>query len=641
MIIRHSTVIPQMVQKSLRYTALIRHSKTTVAHAGLPSFRNLTQYTKPIERPKELDVDVGVTSDVLSRLSTTHSFFKRGIPLHEATNECYEYYKKANKILLLDILQYIRINQQLLNFLIDCYPKSRSVRSLLLVNINQIILNGNDQVTMAIVWLFKKHNLLSPVVMDRVNTLSKTYQTLTSYEFKTAIGNIFIAQAATAGEPLLAASFALTLKDEGVLTTELPLLLRTLCIANNQKFAYNSYTILKLIEVFGVEFNEVNLIIDHMIQEKESAYFANITLAKLSKFYSHPEFLEIATKVMEKNIECGSLHKALKLWKKYVPVNKVDFVYTKHPALFKKMIIASMELEEQAILSEFIDSLPELILAKPDLIDQSLKYFGNIKQSTSQFELLVKQLQPPLNRLSLSVLFESFLMQNNEVAADRFLQTILNSKNGITYKDFNAIINKLLRQGKLDSCISMIKQSDVQISKKAYVSVLKYVLFHHVSTDLKTDFINNLISLFKKLSPSDQALQELTRVLMVYLLNTINNRLSRRLYETFSSQSVYDRVSKQTFSFKRFYIPDGMNSLIRVDGANRLPCLKIIGKRAVVDEDSELLQWTINEMRTVGGTLDEILACFHEQDSKFLRSLLKEQLSQSLEWNDSRLGIPS
>lgn len=620
-----------MVRRSLRDITLTRHSNSAVPHTSLPFIRNRTQYTKPIDRPKELDVDAGLTSDVLERLSATHSFFKPGTPLYQATHECYEYYKRANKNLLLDILHYTRINQQLLNFLIDCYPKSRSVRSLLLVNISQIILNGNDQVTMAILWLLKKHSLLPPVLMDRVNTLSETYQTLTSSEFKAAVGNIFIVLAATAGEPLLAASFALTLKDEGILFTELPLLLRTLCVADNQKFAYNSFTILKLIDEFGVEFNEVILVIDHMIKEKESAYFANVTFAKLSKFYSHPEFLEIVTKVMEKNIECGCLHKALELWKKYVPVNKVDFVYTKHPALFKTMIIASMEAEEKTILSEFIESLPELILAKPDLIDQSLKYFGNIKQKTSQFELLVKQLQPPLNRLTLTVLFESFLMQNNEVASERFLQTILNSKNGITYKDFNAIIIKLLRQGKLDSCIAMIKQSDVQISKKAYVSVLKYVLFHHVSKELKAEFFNNLISLFKKLSSSDEALQELTRVLMVYLLNTINNRLSRRLYETFSSQSVYDRGSKQTFDFRRFYIPDGMNAFIRVDGANRLRCLKIIGKRAVVDEDSELLRWTINEMRTSGIPLDEILHCFREQGSKFLQSLLKEEFSHLLE----------
>lgn len=600
---------------------------------GLVFIPSRNKNYKFIKRPQQLrQADAELMGEAFERLSKAHSYFEVDVPLRRGANACYKYYKDKDKNLLLDIMLHLRSNQQFLNFLMECYPKSRTVRVLVLTSLMRIIVDGNDQVTMGILWTLRKNNLLSPIIVNDFDKLLNNYKTLSSSEFKSAAGSAFITHTAASGEPLLAASLALTLDDMKISLSEqlATILLRTLCVENNQRVAYNSYTILKLTQAyegkFITTFDQLALVLDFMLKEKESAYFVNVTFNKLAaQFESNPKFLEIVLKVAEKNVECMNFEHAIALLQKYAFPERIDEV---SPELLKTLIQALIEVDERELLSKLMGLLPEQVLANPELVDQSLKYYGTIKQNVRKFEHLVKELQPPLDRLTLSVLFESFLIQNNEVAADRFLETILNSKHGVTHKDFNAIINKLLSQGNLESSISMINKTEVHVAKKAYVSVLKYVLHHeNVDGKVKSDFMNKLIKQFKRLSLSDDTLGELTRVLMRYLLNNINNRLSRRLYEIHSSDSVYEkRATSEQFSFQRFLIPDEMNSLIRINGNNRLLCLKIIGKRAVMEQDLQLLKWTIEEMRTVGGTLPDILAFFNQQDPQFMESLLKDEV---------------
>lgn len=578
-----------------------------------------------------------INASIFERLSKVYQILGgRTRRFRYTANECHEIYIQNNASLLGDLLHYPRINKDMIKFLLVNYSFSNSIKALVLDDLNRLLLAGNFEVIIKAFEKMLECDIVSASVADDFMHISIHSGKLTNSELRNALGQLLVNQALKSGEHLLASSFALKFKASNIpLDSEtIRLLLRSLAIDTTTNHIYNSYTIIKILNEFPTEHITLSEMCDlllYLSEGQQQPFFANILYDKVLQ--SSPldkqldqdlkTFLDAAIKLMQKNIESGDITRAYKIWTSIKAIKVPSIENTK---ILSKLIEKLITTNEEAAEILVRENLSKELGSYPDLQDCILRFVGTNSKHTEMFEKLVKQLKPPLRRLTLSLLFEAFLLLNDESGAEKILLFIFKSKNGINFLDFDSIIKKLIRQQKITQCIDMLKSTDIEISKLGYISVFKYLI--RTSSKDKEAFLKDLVFRYHKLDNRDKCLSLLTVSFFDYISENINNRVSRSLFIHLTRNS-HEGISLShdngnELNLEQYSFPKGFLQLLSLDSSSRLECLWTISNQSIKDYDLNTLRWCIEELRFSGVLLEDILSGIFAQDPELYTDVLEE-----------------
>lgn len=585
-----------------------------------------------------------INASIFARLSKVYQILSgRTRRFRYAANECRDIYIQNNASLLDDLLQYPRINKDMITFLFFNYTFSNSIKALILDDLNRLLMVGKFEVVLKSFEKMIESGIVSTLVESDFMHISAHSGRATETELRNTIADLIVNQAVSSGEHLLASSFALRFKASNIPLNNqtIRLLLRSLAIDTTTNHIYNSYTIIKILNEFST--NDIKLpdmcdLLLYLAEGKQQPFFANILYDRIlqSSFLDKQleeglkKFDEAAIKLMQKNIEHGDVTRAGKLWGS---IKNKEITSAKNTVALSKLIEKLIETNEDAAENIVCENLSTELHNNPDLQDCILRFFGTHPKYAEMFEKLMKQLKPPLRRLTLSLLFEAFLLQNNESGAEKILLFIFKSKNGINFLDFDSIIKKLIRQQKLTQCIDMLRSTDIEISKTGHISVFKYLIRTSNSKE-KKKFLEDLVSRFQKLDNNDECFNLLTIAFFAYVSENINNRVSRSLFTQISRNSHENisilRDSGDELNLEQYSFPKGFLQLLSLERSARLECLSIISDHAIQDYDVNTLKWCIDELRFSGVLLEDILKSIFKKDSQFYREVLQVESFPSL-----------
>ncbi|CUM46014.1 unnamed protein product [Debaryomyces fabryi] len=579
-----------------------------------------------------------INASIFERLSKVYQILSgRTRRFRYAANECRDLYIQSKASLLDDLLQYPRINKDMITFLFVNYSFSNSIKALLLDDLNRLLLAGNFEIIIKSFEKMLECGIVSASVEDNFMHITTHSGQITKIELRNALAQLLVNQALNSGEHLLASSFALEFKASSIpLNNEtIRLLLRSLAIDTTTNYIYNSYTIIKILNEFPTSHITLSDMCDlllYLAEGKQQPFFANILYDKILQSSLLDKqldedlktFLEAAIKMIQKNIEHGEITRAEKIWNS---IKAIKVLSTEHTTVLSMLIEKLIEVDEEAAGRLVSENLSIDLGSNPDLQDCILRFVGTHTKHTGTFENLVKQLKPPLRRLTLSLLFEAFLLQNNESGAEKILLFIFKSENGINFLDFDSIIKKLIKQQKITECINMLKSTDIEISKLGYISIFKYLI--RTSSKDKEAFLEDLSIRYQKLGNGDKCFSLLTAAFFDYVSENINNRVSRSLF-THLSRNSHEGISlfhdnRNELNLEQYSFPKGFLHLLSLDGSARLECLWIISNQAIKDYDLNTLRWCIEELRFSGVLLEDILSVIFTRDPEFYRDVLQEE----------------
>lgn len=569
---------------------------------------------------------------IFARLSRVYRLLgSRSRRFKYSAKECHDLYLGEHASLFEDLLKYPRINRDMITFLFVNYSFSNSIKALVLDDLTRLLFGGKFDIVIKTFEYMIERGIVSKSTETGILHLTNTK--IPDSELKSGLANLIIKQAIYSGEHILAASFALDFNTNGIPIDgeALGLLLRSLAIDTTANHTYNSYTIIKVLNEFSIEsidLSEICQLVLYLMEGGHSPFFANILFNKIlhNSLLTNQSsiFHRVGLKLIEKNIDYGNVTRAITIWNSIK--NFTD--RTDEDALVLSKIITILFESENKIADKFLlENLSTEISTHPDMRDCILRVFGREAKHIDKFEDMIKQLKPPLRRLTLLPLLEAFLIQNNESGAERILLTIFNTKNGINYLEFNAIIKKLLKQQKIDQCMEMLKSTDIEVSKRGYISVFEHVIGSPVS-EKRNEFLEDLTIRFQRLKTNDECLKLLTVRFLEYISKKMNNRLSRSLFLTIVSRSQKNHTSltaNDDLNIERFSLPKGLLLLLSLEGNSKYNCLKMISKHAIRDHDIDTLKWCVDEMRFSGVLLEDILKDILEQDSMFADEVFKEE----------------
>jgi hypothetical protein len=503
----------------------------------------------------------------------------------------------------------------MINFILKNFKSSGSIRAFVLNDVFKAIMLRNSELALSIFQkMLDKHQTFNTVT----SSLEKLNNTKSELVIKNNIipilANILLDQTIASGEPLLASSYAIQLHEASIPVTEENLhnLMLSLTINYENNHIYHCYTIIKLIDTFGTEYlntSDIELITMFFLKDTKLQYFPNLLYDKLladESLYKCQKctFINMRNMLISLNIKSGNIYKAFEIFQgsNIYPLCEDDI-----PMIV--MLLTNNKDNHEDIISK----LPPEVFQDQRIIDLLLKLYGTNSSTLDKFEGLVKRLKPPLRRLTLSLLFESFLYQNKEKAAELVLQSIFKSKNGISNQEFNAIITKLLEQGQMDQCLTMVKTADIHVSKSAYISIFRRML---IENKLESGFLDDIYRKFLKLNKEDESFAELTKSFIWFLSTRMNNRLGKKYYNVFSEYTSRSQSnSPKVINLTQFGIPDKFHKLFRFsDNRIMVQTLEIILQQSLKEQDTATVKWAIEELRFLGFAYRQIIYMVKNKD---------------------------
>lgn len=410
--------------------------------------------------------------------------------------------------------------------------------------------------------------------------------------------------------------------------------IRSLITDTNVHRTYNSFMLMKIFEEFsmkGITFEDICNILDYYNQDKGLPFFGNILFAKLkliSLDVQRPclnKFFEVCKTLIVKNLSFGSVHRGKDIW---LALRNWQVDFEKSSLKELNLIITSyLDNEKGKALTEFIGQLSTELWEKPELMTTMLRYFGS--HDRVRFSELFGKLEAPLSRETLSVLLESFMIQENEPGSRKILHSIFNSKGGLRAKDFKIIIEKLISQGNIGQCISMSMENNILVSKFAFISIFEQIL-KDANDEHKQRFVSLLVRRFKDLKTNDSALGELTLTVFRHISNCINNRASRSLYikllNIFDSEALRFKQLSDLVDIQRFGIPNEILNVCTFHTAVKTKCIKNILAEAIKEVDTNTIAWSIEELRFQGVLLQDVVSEVYSLDLTISPPLFKETI---------------
>lgn len=595
-----------------------------------------------ITDPSELEHVNALDTEIFRRLSSVYNLLMKSSPFKDTIYKCHSVYRDTGGILLQDLLKFPRINKELIKLLFGNYTFSSSIRALVLNDLCQLVIDGKNDTVLEILGQMKtySHNILSAAVLkDLESAQVHESSTVSMLEL---LANIIITQATMSGETLLGAAYLIRLDQAKIKIDDetLRLVINSLTVDDEILNSYHAYTILKLIDLYGLTIlspTEMSKKLSYLSQREQTVYFANILYNHITQRVSLKElsqeeqnqFTESFHSLIEINLNVGQFSRALDIWKQTFNKDKVN---SKSLAIIRKLL---QDLPDCDTIRAILKEVPSSVIHDDDVIDILLKMFGK-ESNLDTYNTLVKNLNPPLKRLTLSLLFQSFLYQSNENAAEKVLGIIFKSKNGLSSEDFNSIIIKLLDQGNFKQCMTMAKTTDVLVAKRAYVSIFRRILEDtSVEDGEKNDILKEITIKLLKFTPNDESRVLITVELIRYLSARISNRAARKYYiaiDGLVSQSSIFATDKgnKVFNFEQFRIPNSIKGVLALSPKGRIKCLNIIMNQAIVEEDTDTIIWSVDEMRILGCQVQDILeTAISGPNGEYFKSILAPKVVQT------------
>lgn len=551
-------------------------------------------------------------SSVLLRLNTVAELLDMSKRFKYTSLECFELYQEEEATLIDDLLD--SPSHQAHQSIVTNFRKSKLLAAFVLDQLCTIIIKRRYVEAISFFRLMSTEGILSRKGAKRIDSID--ISCASPDELLNELTSVLVMENLRLGEPLVAALCALKLHDYGAVidTTSLTAIISSLSVSTPQRRTYHSYTIVKLFEIFKDLKMPPRVKVDaikSMLGGPVVPFFANTCYDKLveQKVDVETYLLEQLTRdIIQSNLECGNLLRCVHLWKKaYLENNRFA---SDNVALFASLVDALAVNDSHMAISLIEQYFPMDLQKHPQVINSLLAIYGQTSDYALKFEILTHELQPPLLRKTLSLLFASFLYQSNENAAERILQAIFGTKNGLNFEDFQTIVQRLLCQQKIKQTISMCSSTDIQVSKGGYVKAVEFLLTHteeslRSSCDMdpkelnetREKFLLQAARKFKILPRDDQALKDLTVSIFKYLSGNVSNGASRKLYIISSHP---ENSPQPYYAFQRFLMPDLFNDLVYIDKSNRLRCLSIILNQAISDKDKTTLKWSVVEMAAMG-----------------------------------------
>lgn len=529
-----------------------------------------------------------------------------------STMDCFKIYD-AEKFTLIDDLLAIP-DHQIQKTIFSNFKISKLMAAFVLDQLNTIILKGREDRAIEFLCLMDKEGVLDKKNTQKVEVLKNG--TLDSQQVGSHLASILVMENLRTGEPLMATLCALKFLEHNAVIdlATLVAVLRSLSINTPNRKTYHAYAIRKLLEKFKNHEVDVEVkigAIQSMLGGPVVPYFANITydefIAQNEEIPQLP-FTVLTAQLIEANLDNGNILRCVQLWKDAYARNR-DFA-KKHIILFSKVIDKLAAYDQEKALELANQHFPEDLHKKSEVVDSLLALYGQNAKLVAKFEKLTHELKSPLLRTTLSLLFAAFLFQRNEVAAERILQAIFRTKNGLTSNDFKTIVKRLLRQQKIQQSATMCQNTDINVAKEGYVKTIEFLLTHpkqslSASSDvepeqlekLKQGFFTLAVRKFQILQRTDPALTDLTVTIFKYLSGYVSNKASRKLYIVFLSAYV---SLKPYFAFQSFQMPKEFNDLVYIDKNNRLTCLTVILNQAIIEKDGTTIKWALKELMAAG-----------------------------------------
>lgn len=556
------------------------------------------------------------TSSASARLDQVSKLLDTPKRLKYTSMDCLKLYEQERASLVRDLLEFP--DHKSLTIIMNNFRKSKLLAAFVLDQLCSVILDRDIEEAIKFFKLLGSGELLEKGTIQNISHLEES--TLESLEIISILGAFLITENLRMGEPLVAALCVLKFHKQEITVDSKSLIsiISSLSVHAPQRLLYHSYTIVKLLEVFKDTEIPLQVKVDaisSMIGGPVVPYFANSTydqLVSVEKFQNY-SVRQLTKQLIEANLECGNLRRCVHLWSR-ANLAHSEFA-PENLGLFARLIDQLASENRNLALGLVKSHFPADLQKNPAVIDSLLSLYGQSKDHIRKFEQLTHELKPPLLRKTLSLLLSSFLFQNNEKAAERILQVIFRTKNGLSAADFQHIVQKLLRQQKIQQSVTMCNNTDISISKGAYVKTVDFFLSHTTQTlrpicdiqpeqfdKLKSEFLTQARRKLKILNADDPALLDLTTSIFKYLSHHRNNKASRKLYIVHSS---HDGHLQPFFPFQLHSLPD-LNDLMYIAKGNRLTCLIIILNQAVSEKDRTTVQWAMAEMAAMGLSDHEI-----------------------------------
>lgn len=570
-------------------------------------------HSKPLKL-EEIQHSNEMNSHTFERLSRVYKLLLNSTNLPQMINECDNLYELEESSLLEDLMRYPGINQDMIRYLHNGYDKSQPLRQMIHSDIYKLLNMNKTDTVLEIFYRMNHNNILHKTVFDSILYIKNNKESLEIEKIKALLANLLIHQTLLSGDYILSSSFALHFKNQGINITEstLKLMLHTLAL-NEFANSYNSYIIFKIIEEFNIDdnlkLNEKMQLLVYLSSDKSSPFYANLFYEKYfskeekAKLFSIEEFRNDIINFIRINFDFGNYRKSQTLW---IQLNHALLCQNKSYIQITKRILQRIINSNDSSIEKIICVLPEVVLKTQEVSDLMLVYYGKEANKNDKFNLELKNLSPPLRRLTLSLLFEAFLLQNNEKAAEKILQSIFNSTNGINEKEFNIIVQKLLNQDNIEEAINMVKKSESNISRLACINIISKLLSMS-NTKKNTNRITEVLAEIRK-NNNGLHHEYLTEIILSHLSTRVSNRACRGLFTKILRFSLNNNVNfERQLHMEKYGLPNELRFFLKINEKNHISCLRIILEQAILDEDETTLLWVIDEMRFAGMLLDHIL----------------------------------
>lgn len=582
----------------------------------------LIRSASTLSRPSIAPLTKNIDTEVFRRISSSYQLLSnKSRKFRYSTVDCSEVYRSYDTSLLGDIFKYPRINKELFDLLRKYYYKSSSIRSLVLGDLKSLWHQGEYQLIKDILSQISKQNFVAGFQPKKRKA---------NLTVKSDVFNSITLFAAISGEPLVACLFITTTKlsDLVIENETVNILLKCLTSYKGQQHQYYCLAILRLITVFPkyrFTAEQTSDIIEFSLSKNSDCYFTNLIFEKLEphiKEFNESERLTSALQdLILSNLTLAQYKRAMLLWK------HLSFL----PGVFNDTQIHSAFLTQLPLKElEFFISSCSLDTSNNEIIDPLLRYYGNQGKVTELQEIL-SQVSAPVQRRTLSALLDAFSSQGKQEETEKLLLLVMNSKQGISSSDFNALVKGLLNNGMVTKAIEIITNLDINISKSAHITLFKYILRQNILRDNR-GFIESMAVQMKRIQ-DDKVCIDIFPLIVTYLTENYGVSLSRAFFvKVLNSLEGMKSWSdkKKLFDMEKFHISNSIYDIMTISKDNTMRSLFIILDKALKEVNISVVKWCIFEMRQNGTLLRDILQHIKETDGILFKKLFKSSIVKSI-----------
>ena len=525
--------------------------------------------------------------------------------------KCTRLFPDNNELFFEEVVRFPKVNRDIVMFLMREYPKSKSIRIFLLNDAMKMLQLRKMHALQTLVETMSKYGCIHNLLKYRVLELS------TPQDY----AEFLVLQAALGGDYLVAMSFTQTLENQGLSVdiSTISAVMGILMVDKTERtMSYNSYILLKMAEKYRNELLLLSLLlILEYLAENKFLFYVNRYMTVISDRLHELQGTRLndtIRKIVVSNVHQNNLDTALQILSSYEWTGAQDEIN-----MVLELILA---LESPEFIGAALKLVPEDV-HNADFLDLELAYYG--KHDAAKFNELVKRLLNPLRRSTVSVLFTVFLHQKKRQFSERMLELILKSHSGLSADDYNNIICEMLAQSNVDECISRLSNTDIGILKKAYLSVFERVVLKNLREDLVRyhAFFKEMQEQLLLLDEDDEVLGGFSTAIIKYASLCVNNRLAR---------AFYDRLGNEPLKLSDVGLLDEFNSVLGNQSTRDKVCsLRVIAQQAMKEDDMDVVQWTVDELRFLGLSVKECVGVLKRLDRKWVESAFEPDVLDKTE----------